>query len=73
MLRNLILKNLNGKKVLFLFVLTNIVYVTMLTVTIPEVMNFSGGMKILDMMPAGYDVKYINALFETLGEQGRNA
>jgi hypothetical protein len=73
MLRNLILKNLNGKKVLFLFVLTNIVYATMLTVTIPEVMDFSGGIKILDMMPAGYDAKYINVLFDKLGEQGRNA
>ncbi|GJM31828.1 MAG: hypothetical protein DHS20C18_08290 [Saprospiraceae bacterium] len=45
----------------------------MLLVTIPKVMGFSKGMKILDMMPTGYDAEYINALFSALGEEGRNA
>ena len=35
-------------------------------------MAFSGGMKLLDMMPLGYDMDYINTLFETLGEKGRD-
>lgn len=70
-LKTIINKNVKGKKVLFLFVLTNIVYAIMLIVTIPKTMKFSNGMKLLDMMPTGYDSEYINALFETLGVPGR--
>lgn len=66
-------KNLNGKKVLLLFVLTNIVYAVMLIITIPKTMAFANGMKLLDMMPTGYDSEYINSLFEALGEDGRHA
>ena len=40
-------------------------------VTIPKTMGFSKGMKLLDMMPMGYDSEYINTLFEALGENGR--
>ena len=43
----------------------------MLMVTIPKTMGFSKGMKLLDMMPMGYDSEYINTLFEALGENGR--
>ena len=70
-IRKIIDKNLTGKKVLLLFVLTNLVYVIMLIVTIPKTMTFSNGMKLLDMMPMGYDSEYINSLFEALGENGR--
>jgi hypothetical protein len=45
----------------------------MLVVTIPKVMEFADGMKILDMMPAGYDTDYVNKLFEALGPKGRHA
>jgi hypothetical protein len=45
----------------------------MLTITIPEVMNFSNGIKILDMIPTGYDPEYVNSLLVTLGAKGRNA
>jgi len=34
-------------------------------------MHFSNGMKLLDMMPIGYDSEYINSLFEALGDKGR--
>ncbi len=34
-------------------------------------MEFSKGMKLLDMMPTGYDWNYVNELFNTLGESGR--
>ena len=44
----------------------------MLIVTIPEVMQHSGGMKILDMMPTGYDAQYVNSLFSILGTAGRD-
>lgn len=70
-IRNIIDKNLIGKKVLLLFVLTNLVYAIMLIVTIPKTMTFSNGMKLLDMMPMGYNSEYINSLFEALGKNGR--
>jgi hypothetical protein len=71
-MKDLIQKNISGKKVLLLFILANIVYATMLIITIPEVMHYSGGMKILDMMPTGYDAHYVNTLFNTLEIQGRH-
>lgn len=64
-------RNLSGKKVLGLFILTNVVYFFMLTITIPNTMKFANGMKLLDMMPLGYNPKYVNELFVALGENGR--
>ncbi|RED47001.1 hypothetical protein DFQ10_101780 [Winogradskyella eximia] len=64
-------KNISGKKVLSLFILTNLVYTFMLTVTIPKTMEFSNGIKLLDMMPTGYDLNYVSELFNSLGENGR--
>lgn len=63
--------NISGIKVLWLFILTNVVYVFMLTVTIPKTMGFSNGMKLLDMVPTGYDLDYVSELFNSLGEIGR--
>ena len=70
-MRKFIDKNSTGKKVLLLFILTNLVYAIMLIITIPMTMTFSNGMDLLDMMPAGYDSVYINTLFAALGENGR--
>ncbi len=70
---NLIQKNLAGKRVLWLFIITNVVYLIMLLFTIPQVMSFSQGMKLLDMMPTGYDHAYVNSLLSTLGTAGRDA
>lgn len=67
-----IYRNIDGKKVLLLFVVTNMVYVFMLTVTIPWVMGFSGGMKLFDMMPMGYDPEYALLLLDKLGQEGRH-
>jgi hypothetical protein len=72
-MKNLIQRNISGKKVLLLFILANLVYAIMLIITIPEVMHYSGGMKILDMMPTGYDTHYVNTLFNTLGISGRDS
>ena len=72
-IKNIITRNLQGWKILVLFVLTNIVYVTMLTVTIPRVMQYAGGMKLLDMLPTGYDAAYVNSLLNALGPEGRNS
>lgn len=70
-LKELIYRYSRGNIVLFLFVLANIVYVCMLSFTIPKVMEFANGMKLLDMMPSGYDFDYVNKLFTTLGDKGR--
>ncbi|MDB4292164.1 hypothetical protein N9954_02065 [Maribacter sp.] len=70
---NFIARNISGKKVLALFILTNVVYIFMLTVTIPRAMNFSNGMDLLDMKPTGYDLNYVSELFRALGENGREA
>ncbi len=40
-------------------------------VTIPKTMDFSKGMKWLDMVPTGYDWNYVNELIITLRENGR--
>ena len=69
----LIKKYATGKRVLFLFVLCNLIYVIMVAYTIPKVMEYAGGMKLLDMMPGGYDFKYVNSLFSALGSEGRHA
>jgi hypothetical protein len=45
----------------------------MLTTTIPKVMGFAGGLKLLDMMPTGYSTGYVNELLNALGEEGRHA
>lgn len=71
-MKDLIKRNLTGRMVLTLFILTNIIYVTMLVVTIPMVTSHSGGMKLPDMMPTGYSPEYMNTLMNTLGETGRN-
>ena len=71
LLTKFIEKNISGKKVLGLFILTNVVYLFMLTITIPKTMEFSNGMKLLDMMPSGYDLNYVSELFSSLGENGR--
>ncbi|WP_265427194.1 hypothetical protein [Chryseobacterium sp. YIM B08800] len=72
-IKNIITKNLSKKKILLLFILTNIVYAIMLTITIPKVLVYANGMKILDMIPEGYNKDYINFLFSTLGTEGRDA
>lgn len=72
-LKALVKRNSNGKKVLLFFIATNIIYALMLSFTIPTVMNLSKGMKILDMMPSGYSVEYVNALLQAMGTEGRNA
>ena len=69
----IIRNHLQGRKVLSFFIVANIVYVLMLTVTIPNVMEHTEGMKLLDMMPLGYDSEYVDSLFSTLGQVGRDS
>jgi len=70
-MKKLILQFSTGKRILILFLLSTTVYVLMLAVTIPKTTAFANGMKLPDMMPEGYNQKYIMDLFTALGEQGR--
>ena len=65
-------KHATGRKVLALFILTNLVYFLMVLVTIPETVEYSKGLQVLDMMPLGYDLDYVEALFAALGSEGRD-
>lgn len=67
----LIKRKASGKNVILFFVLSNTIYFIMLLITIPWVHQFSHGMKILDLMPLGYDADYVRDLFQQLGQQGR--
>ncbi len=71
--KRLIDKHSTGRQVLWFFILSNLIYFSMLLITIPKTMNFSNGMNLLDMMPLGYNSDYINSLFEALGKEGRDA
>jgi hypothetical protein len=73
MMKAFIKRNATGKKALIFFFLATTVYVLMLGITIPEVMSYGQGMKLLDMMPMGYSPEYVRTLFNALGEKGRNA
>lgn len=70
-LNQLLERNITGKKVLVLFLLTSGIYSFMLVYTIPKTMEYANGLKLLDMMPLGYDLAYVNQLFNALGENGR--
>lgn len=54
MSNRLISADVKGQRILLLFLVTTSVYLVMLLVTIPNLMTFSGGKKIMDMMPGGY-------------------
>lgn len=68
--QQIIIENATGKKVLLIFILTQIIYGVMVFFTIPKIHKYSNGMKILDLMPTGYSADYVQKLFETLGEKG---
>ena len=65
-------KPLKGRTVLLLVVITNVVYLLMILWSIPTLMDISGGIKIPDMMPAGYDQLHIMKLFLALGIDGQD-
>lgn len=71
-MKKLILDNIQGKKVLLFLVITNIIYCVMIFYTIPQVMSFSHGMDLFDMMPLGYNYEYANSLIKALGVDGIN-
>lgn len=72
-IQQLLSKYSTGRNVLFLFLITQIIYFLMLFYTIPNVMNYANSMKLLDMQPTGYSAEYANTLFDNLGADGRDS
>lgn len=63
--------NPSGKMVAAALVAALGVYCTMLFVTLPHLTVLSGGMRVFDMMPAGYDKTLAHELLSALGQSGR--
>ena len=66
-------KHAVDKKVLILFIITQVIYAAMVFGTIPHVTSFADDIKLLDMMPTGYDFNYVTILLASLGPSGRSA
>lgn len=62
----------SGKLISVLFVLTMIVYVVMLTYSIPAVSAFAPEFPLFDLSPTGYSLSYASELLNSLGEDGRH-
>jgi hypothetical protein len=58
-------------KALWWLAASQIVYFTMLWVTIPAIQNKADGMKIFDLMFVGYSPQYVASFLDTIGEEGR--
>ncbi|NNG03689.1 MAG: hypothetical protein HKM95_06255 [Inquilinus sp.] len=60
-----------GWVVLFVFVVTQIVYLAMVLVTLPHLRSLAGGLEPFDLLPGGYDMDYARRLLEAIGSEGR--
>lgn len=63
-------EKINWKHWLFFFLLSQSIYVLMLSQTIPRISREAGGMKIFDMLPLGYSYHYANSFLSQLTEHG---
>lgn len=70
-MKTIINQNLNGRTVLLMVTMTQIIYFIMLKVTIPMVESYAEGMPILDMIPFGSGYEYTINLLQNLGADGR--
>lgn len=62
----------NGKIVLLLFILTNLIYVSMLIYSLPLVSSYAPELVLFDMAPLGYSYSQAIELLTALGIEGRN-
>ncbi|WP_111979983.1 hypothetical protein [Algibacillus agarilyticus] len=62
----------SGKIISALFVFTMVVYIAMLSYSIPAVTKFAPEIPLFDLSPSGYAYNYANELLHTLGADGRN-
>lgn len=63
----------HGKTVLLLFIVTNLVYASMLMYSLPLVSSYAPGLVLFDMSPMGYSYIQAIELLTSLGVEGRNA
>lgn len=63
----------NGKIVLLLFILTNLIYVSMLMYSLPLVSSYAPELVLFDMAPMGYSYSQAIELLTSLGIEGKNA
>lgn len=63
-------KFVNGKMLIGLFSVTNIIYFTMIIWSIPRLLDFSDGLPIFDMSPGGYSYDQAVELLTALGNEG---
>lgn len=71
-MNKLFIKYATGKRVLLFFVLSSLVYLGMVAFTVPKIMQYANGIKLPDLMLTGYNFEYVNALFTSLGTEGRH-
>jgi len=64
-------KYATGKAVSVFFIVTMIVYLTMLLYSIPAVIAFAPNMVLFDLSPTGYTPDYAISLLQALGSEGR--
>lgn len=60
-----------GKNVLILFLLTMLIYATMLMYTIPMVQSHAPDLALFDLSPTGYSYEHAASLLQELGLEGR--
>ncbi|MCB0280758.1 MAG: hypothetical protein KDD94_14710, partial [Calditrichaeota bacterium] len=70
---NFFIKYASVQRVIIFFILATSVYAIMLLITIPDLIHYSGGYQVPDMLPLGYESGYISELFTRLGQEGRDA
>ena len=63
----------HGKTVLLLFIITNLIYASMLMYSLPLVSSYAPELVLFDMSPMGYSYIQAIELLTSLGIEGRNA
>lgn len=64
--------NASGKLVLVLFLVTMVIYLTMIFYSIPAVVSFAPELILFDMSPTGYSFQNAMELLDVLGPEGRS-
>jgi len=68
----IIQKYSTGKNVILLFLITMVVYLTILFYSIPKVVSSAPEMKLFDISPSGYTTEYAISLLDAIGPGGRD-
>ncbi|NRB41484.1 MAG: hypothetical protein HRU20_23935 [Pseudomonadales bacterium] len=63
----------HGKTVILLFIITNLIYASMLMYSLPLVSSYAPELVLFDMSPMGYSYIQAIELLTSLGVDGRNA